>query len=105
MLRLTAETEVMETSLCNLEEKADKITQEISDLQNQPDIAQKDIDAVSVTLDAEKTSFQLAQTQLTDLKKERDAINARLMDLTGREARHQHVFQHASSSQLRFDNG
>jgi chromosome segregation protein len=99
MLRLTAETEVMETSLCNLEEKADKITQEISDLQNQADIAQKDIDAVSVTLDAEKTSFQLSQTQLTDLKKERDAINARLMDLTGREARHQHVFQHASSSQ------
>ena len=35
---------------------------------------------------------------MTELKKVRDAINARLMDLTGREARHQHVFQHASAS-------
>ncbi len=98
MLRLTAETEALETSCRDLEEKAAKITQEISDLQHQADRAQKDIEAFSVTLDAEKTAFQSAQTQLSDLKKERDAINARLMDLTGRQARHQHVFQHASAS-------
>lgn len=98
MLRLTAETEAMETSRRDLEEKAFKITREISDLAHQADCVQKDIEAFSVALDAEKTAFQSKQTRLTSLKKERDAINARLMDLTGREARHQHVFQHASSS-------
>ncbi len=98
MLRLTAETGTLETSLRDLEEKADKITQEISDLQAQADRAQKDIEAFAVTLDAEKAAFQNAQARLSDLKKARDAINGRLMDLTGREARHQHVFQHASSS-------
>ncbi len=98
MLRLTAETEVMETSRRDLEEKAFKITQEISDLQHQADRVQKDIEAFSVALDAEKTAFQSKQAQLTGLKKERDAINACLMELTGRQARHQHVFQHASSS-------
>ncbi len=97
-LRLTSETEAMETSHRDLEKKSSEITQEISDLQNQADRVQKDIEAFSVTLDAEKSAFQNAQARLTDLKKARDAINVRLMDLTGREARHQHVFQHASAS-------
>ena len=98
MLRLTAETEAMETSHADLEKKSAEITREISDLQNQADLVQKDIEAFSVTLDAEKAAFQSAQARLSDHKKERDAVNARLMDLIGREARHQHVFQHASSS-------
>ncbi|MDO9111569.1 MAG: chromosome segregation protein SMC, partial [Desulfatirhabdiaceae bacterium] len=98
MQRLTAETEAMEASHSDLENKSAEITREISDLQNQADRVQKDIEAFSVTLDAEKAAFQSAQAGLADLKKERDAVNARLMDLTGREARHQHVFQHASSS-------
>lgn len=98
LLRLTVETEAMETSCCDLEKKSSEITQEILGLQNQADRVEKDIETFSETLATEKTVFQSSQARLSDLKKERDAINASLVDLTSREARHQHVFQHASSS-------
>jgi chromosome segregation protein len=98
MLRLTAENENMETSRCKLAEKTASITQEISDLEQQADRAQIDFDTFSATLDAEKIASQSTQSQLTVMKKARDAAHARLVDLTGREARHQHAFQHACSS-------
>lgn len=98
MARLAAETETMEASRTALEEKAAHITQEIADLQQQADRAQQDIQALCLTQEAEKTAFHEAQGQLSNLKKMRDAVNARLMDLSGRQARHQHIFQHAASS-------
>jgi chromosome segregation protein len=96
--RLASEIETLETTRSELEEKTASFDQEIGELEQQADQARKDVEAFDVTLESEKTAYQTHQARLGELKKSRDAAHARLLDLTSREARHQHAYQHACTS-------
>ncbi len=96
--RLTEECTVLDGARSDLESQTAKIADEISGIEVQQQLLQEDIQKASEALKAVAAGSRETQSRLKDTEKNRDTLNARLMDLSGQEARYQHVCEHASSS-------
>ena len=96
--RLTEECMTLDAARSDLESQTARITDEISEIEAQQQSLQEDIFKASEALKAVAAGSQEAQSRLKDTEKERDALNARLMELSAQEARYQHVCEHASTS-------
>lgn len=96
--RLTEECTVLDGARSDLESQTAKIADEISGIEVQQQALQEDIQKASEALKAVAAGTRETQSRLKDTEKNRDTLNARLMDLSGQEARYQHVCEHASSS-------
>ncbi len=96
--RLTEECTALDGTRSDLESQTARIADEIAGIEAQQQALQEDIQKASEALKAVAAGSRETQSRLKDTEKNRDTLNARLMDLSGQEARCQHVCEHASSS-------